>query len=243
MSIDIVDLEYLLNPRIKKHSYPLYENEHFPEAAANAMKQVENAIRERFEDANISAALIGRRFVKSILSPQGVGIKLRVSFDDKLQDAAKSLFDGAYGYYRNYSIHDGSQIDKKTSFRIMVIASELLDLIGASRLSFEDMGGVEELTKIGLFDDKKQIKVFLEFLDGHTITDDVYDGFFESLYARGFNEHQLTAVDDFNLVRFCRKITPPNTFAPGSEYDPDSISWFELTDTGKKILSLGKDAQ
>ena len=63
-------------------------------------------------------------------------VKLRVPLGDDLQEQAKSYFASVFAYYRNYLAHDGSRIDKNSALRILVLASELLDLIDASSLSY-----------------------------------------------------------------------------------------------------------
>jgi len=53
-----------------------------------------------------------------------------------MQLEAEKLFIAAFSYYRNYAVHDGLKIDKVVCLRVMTLARELLDLIGASTMSF-----------------------------------------------------------------------------------------------------------
>jgi hypothetical protein len=132
----------------------------------------------------------------------GKGIKLRVPFGEESQKAAERLFTGAFAYYRNHAAHNGSNIDQRVCLRVMVLASELLDLIGASDLSFEDVGGVIGLIKTNVFQSKENLHKLLSLLDNYTIPDDTVDGYFEDLALNGFSETQVQAIIEVGLIEF-----------------------------------------
>jgi hypothetical protein len=68
----------------------------------------------------------------------------------------------------------------------------------------------------------------LDFLDEHTLPDDVWDGFYEALYEKGFTDKQLRAVIDLGLAEYR---------VEQAEFDPDSsvevVGIFILTPLGR----------
>ncbi len=80
---------------------------YFKHAAREAMTQVELALKER----SGRTKLYGRKLTTAVFG-NGKSIKLRVPFGDELQEDANKLFTAAFGYYRNYVVHDGSLIDE-----------------------------------------------------------------------------------------------------------------------------------
>jgi len=103
-----VKLGDLLSIRIVKHCLPLYENGNFKDAAREAMVQVEQALKEKIQ---IDRNLFGRNLVVTLFKLGGKdrNVKLSVPFGDDLQQAAQTLFEGAFAYYRNYVAHDGGK--------------------------------------------------------------------------------------------------------------------------------------
>lgn len=97
---------------------PLYKDGHFPSAARESMIQVELALKEK---SITGEKLFGTKLVETLLGSKD-GIKLAIPLGDELQKQAKSLFNGAFFYYRNYAAHDGSKINKVSCIRIMVLA-------------------------------------------------------------------------------------------------------------------------
>ena len=167
----------------------------------------------------------------------GRGIKLRVPFGEELQEKAESLFRGAFSYYRNYAAHDGSKIDKDAAARIMIVASELMELIGASLLSYKDIGGMKGLIKSGIFKREESVRNLLKLLNGYTIQDDVVDGFFEDLYEKGFIDEQMHSVIDLGLVEYItKKYFPTTEEVKHSHFISEEVSWFDLTNLGKKLI-------
>ena len=85
-----------------------------------------------------------------------------------MHEEAHAYFRGVFSYYRNYLAHDGSNVDRKLAARIMVVASDLLDLIGASTLSFTNVGGVEGLGASRRLQSRDGVVSLLCWLDGQS---------------------------------------------------------------------------
>jgi len=226
-----IDLDKLLHQRIIDNCKSLYEDDHFPQAALESMKQVELALKEK---AKIEEKLFGARLVDQLFG-SGKGIKLKIPLGDELQEQAKLIFKGAFSYYRNYAAHDGSKIDETICIRVMVLASELLDLIGASSISFTEIGGVKGLIEQGIFDDESQIADLLSFLSSQVFPYEIFDGMFEDLAERGYSDRQYQAVFDFDLVEYHSEVR--NHGFPGEPADWDIFGWLELTPTGRRVLA------
>lgn len=227
------EIEELLSPRIAKHCLPLYSDGHYKHAAHEAMIQVEMALKEK---GQVKDKRFGYTLVESLFHIGGKGqyIRLRVPLGQELQAQAEQLFKGAFAYYRNYSAHDGSRIDECQCLRIMILASELLDLVDASSLTFSDIGGVEGLIEAGAFADSEQLLGLLRLLDGYHIVDDAADGLYEVMWEKlGVGELQLVAVIELDLVRY--QVTDYVPY-PGELYPPDDVGWFTLTDLGERFV-------
>jgi len=226
-----IDLDELLHQRIIDKCKSLYEDGHFPHAALESMKQVELAIKEK---TGIGEKLFGVRLVNQVFGSEK-SIKLKIPLGDELQKHAKTLFEGTFSYYRNYAAHDGSKIDETICIRVMVLASELLDLIGASSISFTEIGGVKGLIKQGIFDDESQIADLLSFLSSQEFPFEIFDGMFEDLAERGYSDRQYQAVFDLDLVEYHSEMR--NHDFPGEPTVWDTYGWFELTPMGQKVLA------
>ena len=226
-----IDIDKLLHQRIIDKCKSLYEDGHFPQAALESMKQVELALKEK---AEIGEKLFGARLVDRLFGP-GKGIKLKIPLGDELQEQAKLLFKGTFSYYRNYAAHDGSKIDETICIRVMVLASELLDLIGASSISFTEIGGVKGLIEQGIFDGESQIADLLSFLSSQVFPYEIFDGMFEDLAERGYSDRQYQAVFDLDLVEYHSEMR--NHGFPGEPVDWDIFGWLELTPTGRGVLA------
>jgi uncharacterized protein (TIGR02391 family) len=225
------NIDKLLHQRIIDKCKSLYKDGHFPQAALESMKQVELALKEKVE---IEEKLFGTRLVNRLFG-SGKGIKLKIPLGDELSEQAKLLFEGAFSYYRNYAAHDGSKIDETICIRVMVLASELLDLIGVSYISFIEIGGVKGLIEQGIFDDESQIADLLCLLSSQSFIDEDYSGLFEDLAIGGYSDSQYQAIFDLDLAELRSKIGTHEF--PGYPADFDKIEWFELTPTGRKILN------
>ena len=228
-----LNIEELLHPRIVTHCKKLIDDGHYKLAAFEAMKQVELALKEK---SGVKKKF-GVRLANSLFG-NGKSIKLRVPFGDDLQPQAKLLFDGAFSYYRNYAAHDGAKIDRSVCLRILMIASELLDLIGASDISFADIGGLDGLVQEGIFQNKNQIFNLLKFLDDNILPDHVCDGFYEDLSSKGFSESQLQAVIETDLVEYISEpyIADESDGISNDPLVPDELGSFQLTLLGRSIV-------
>jgi uncharacterized protein (TIGR02391 family) len=221
----------LLHERIRTHCLALYRNGHPKHAALEAMIQVELALKERSGVTD----KFGVTLCRSLFGPSK-SIKLRVPLGEEYQEPAQKLFEGAFAYYRNYAAHDGAAIDTGRSARIMILASELLDLIGASPVSFADVG-IDGLVGRGPFDDRQYLVALLTFLDGYTIADDVVDGFFEELREMGMGEAHVQAAIETGLVEYKTKVPRSPGDPPFVDPEqPDEASWFELTEVGRALI-------
>jgi len=229
-----IDLSNLLHPRIIDKSISLYKDGHFHQAAMVAMKQVEIAFKEKagIEDEE---KLFGVRLYEKILG-SGKSIKLKVPLGDKLQKEAKELFKSASSYYRNYLAHkEGDKVNKIICIRIMVLASELLDLIDASYVSFTEIGEVKGLIKQGIFENEKELSDLLSFLSSQVFPYEAFDGMFEGLAERGYSEKQYEIIFDLGLAEYHSEMR--NHSFPGELEDWDEFGWIELTPKGRKILA------
>jgi hypothetical protein len=103
-------------------------------------------------------------------------------------------------YYRNYVAHDGSRITERIANRILIIESELLELIDAAELTLVNAGGLEALVRVGSFGDSARLSRLLHLLEGYTMPEEKYDGLFEDLAYSGFGESELHAAMSLRLV-------------------------------------------
>lgn len=235
-----IELEKLLSPRIAKQCMALYADGHYKHAAHEAMIQVELALKEK---GQVKDKRFGHTLVESLFQVGGKGqyIRLRVPLGQDLQAQAEQLFKGAFSYYRNYSAHDGSRIGQHQCLRIMVLASELLDLIDASSLTFADIGGVDGLIKTGGFTSGEQLLGLLELLDGYHVVDEAFDGLYDDMFERlGVDDLQLQAVLELDLIRYEEIDYVPDAeelrMAWVTSAPPRRIGWFTLTDLGKQFV-------
>ncbi len=233
-----IELETLLHRRVITHCKQLYEDGHYKHAALEAMTQVELALKEKVDVKN----KYGVKLIEGLFGERK-GIKLHVPFGGEMQEQAETLLKGAFSYYRNYAAHDGSKIDAKTCTRIMILASELLDLIGASSLSFADIGGISGLVQAGVFRDPTDIFKLLCFITKYVIPDDIIDGFYEDLAIEGFTDHQVQAVIETGLVEYITEHPLVQSEGIFPDDEPETISHFELTELGKgTVASLASHA-
>lgn len=231
------ELDTILHQRIIDKCMPLYKDGHFHDAAYKSMKQVELALKEK---SGVSKNLRGQKLcsttlVKTVFG-SGNNIKLINPLPDALQEDALELFKGAFIYYRNYTAHEDDKINNVSCIRIMVLASELLDLIGASSISFTEIGGVKGLIKHGIFAEESQITDLLSLLISETCPDDCFDGLFEDLALRGYTDNQFQSVFDLGLIMY--KETDQIINGP---LDAETLGWFELTPIGQKVLNKNKN--
>ncbi len=221
-------IEEILHPRILRHCRRLFLDGHYAQASVEAYKQLDGAMHEK-----TGSSWFGRRLSR-MFEAGGKKVLLRTPFGSKMQAAAAAYFDGAYQYYRNYAVHEGDKIDRLACLRSLVAASELLELVGASDLSYQEIGGLEGLVGVGAFSSKGAVIDLLRFLDGQPIVDEVVDGFFEDLAQCGFDDRQLRALFDVGLIAYEVTLLPqdPRT-NPDQAWD---IGAFEITPLGRQAI-------
>jgi len=229
-----IELNIFLHPRILKKCILLYKNGFFPDAAFNAMKQVELAFKEKagVEDQE---KLFGTRLYEKYLG-SGKSIKLKIPLGDNLQKEAKEVFKSVSSYYRNYLAHkEGNKVDKIICTRILIIASELLALINASSISYTEIGGIKGLIKQGIFENESQLSNLLSFLSSQVFPHEAFDGMFEDLIREDYTKTQYEAVFDLGLIEYHSEIKDHSH--PGEPADWDDFGWIELTPLGRKIIA------
>jgi len=228
MNINVKDH---LNPKILHHCFSLFENEHYTECAHTAMKQVDINLNRK---CGVYGFVPSARTIDKVFS-SGKGIRLEVPLGEDQAEGAKLLFRGAFKYYRNYTAHNQENIDKVIAFRVMIIASELLDLLGCSTLDLKEIGGVDEIINLFQFEAEKSLDQLLIFIDGQYIIEDDSDGFFGELALNGFNYEQYGKLFDLNLV-FCEEVPcKEKTNYFDSNY-PEYLTYFKLTEMGHEVL-------
>mgnify|MGYP001229789752 FL=1 len=238
----ILELKPLLSPRIIKHCLPLFDEGHYKQAAHEAMIQVEQALKDKSKIAG-KEQLYGQSLISALFKfgSKEKHIRLRVPLGEDLQEQAEGYFKGVFSYYRNYTAHDGSQIDKSICARIMIIASELLDLIDASSLSYVDLGGVDGLIKSGVFTSRDQLFALLNFISGYIAVNGDVGGLENELWEKGLEWSQLDAVMELDLVRYHEEDYVPTMeelLLP--ETTAQILGIFELTDLGWQFIENGK---
>ncbi|MDR3492460.1 MAG: TIGR02391 family protein [Gammaproteobacteria bacterium] len=228
-------LDTILHQRIIDKCMPRYKDGQFFDAAYRSMNQVELALKEK---SGIGKRLCGIKLVKAVFGSEQ-NIHLIIPLADDLQKDALKLFESAFAYYRNYTAHQDDKINNVSCIRIMVLASELLDLIGASAISFTEIGGVKGLIEHGIFAEESQITDLLSFLSSQVCPYECFDGLFEDLAERGFTDHQYQSVFDLGLIEYKDKMVDYSL--PGKPIDLDTFGWFELTPIGHKVLNKNKN--
>ena len=239
MDYQILDL---LAPRIEKNCLPLLRDGYFKAVAREAMVQVEKALKEKGKI--IGDELYGRDLVREIFSSKPgtkLKVRLRVPLGEDMQKQAGHYFASVFSYYRNYVAHDGSRIDEKIANRILIIASELLELIDASELTLMDLRDIDGLVRVGDFGDAERLRTLLTLLDDYHMLESTYDGLFEDLAQNGFDESYLEQAFRLNLV----EMHSSQCEAPAAHFSSDgvdTIEWFQLTDLGRNALeAIGTD--
>ncbi|MGH7143968.1 MAG: TIGR02391 family protein [Planctomycetota bacterium] len=187
-----------LHQRILAACSGLFEQAHFKHAAREAWVQVELALKDKCLAP--SRRDYGQPLIDYAFGDTGA-VSLKTSFGPQYRDQAKKLFCAAFSYYRNYTSHDGSNITAASSYRCLVLASELLDMIEASSRSLNLEGGVEGLVTKGLFESKADFISFLTFIDGQNYPDETWDGLMEDLAHHGYDWEQILLTEDLGLVQ------------------------------------------
>lgn len=204
----------------------LYNQQHYKNAAHDAMILVEKSMKEKGK----IDTLYGRKLIQKLFS-KNQSFYLKVPLGDDLQDQAKEYFEGVFSYYRNYVAHDGSKIDSIASFRILIIASELLEMIDSYELTLTELGGPEEIVKAGSFGSIEKLKSVLLMLDHYMMPEQIYDGLFDDLANSGYGDNHLSSLISFNLIEM------RSGFINNSDNSLEKHEWFILGEVGKQFLS------
>lgn len=232
-------VDELLHPRVIKHCEKLVSDGHYSSAAHEAMKQVELALKEKSGEKN----KFGIQLITQLFG-EGKSVKLKMPFGEEMQKQTEGYFKNVFSFYRNYAAHDGSKFDQITCLRSLVVASELLDLIGASKISFTDIGGIPVLIKLGLFANESKVYVLLKFLISYGVFSvEVCDGFYEDLAVRGYGETEVGALIDTGLIEYVTRDhcqipddLPDDWIDVYIEASNEEVGWFELTQQGESVL-------
>ncbi len=230
-------LEEVLHPRIQRECLRLFLDGEFKHAAREAMVQVELAMKEkgRYEG---NQRLYGVKLCNELLDLDKKGLKLRVPFGPETQKEVHAFAKAAFAYYRNYAVHDGRRVGEQDCLRIMIIATELLDLVGASEKSFDSIGGVDGLLKYAGFSGKDELSKFLTFLCRSVVIEDAMDGFFEEMAEGGFSEDQLRAVIEVGLADYIsEEATTADLIGISCDERCGPIGRFNLTRLGEQVLA------
>jgi len=232
-----INIEKIIHTILLEECSDLFRDGYYKQAAFEAMKQIELYLKKK---SNAPPTKSGHRLIDWAFGKKR-NVKLEVPFGDHLQKDAKRYFKGVFSYYRNYTAHEGTGIDKQYCIRILVIATDLLDLIDASKLVYFENQIITRLIKENIFKDKKELLSFIEFINGYQVFDEVYDGFFKEMALdHGFSETQYEAMFEYGILTFESKIIDQDLRENVNDYI--MMEWFELTDKGEEIYKLLKSS-
>jgi len=115
--------------------------------------------------------------------------------------------------------------------RILVIASELLDLIDSSALSYVDLGGIDGLLKAEVFESEDQLLGVLETCDDYALPRHDAERLRERIFAAyGAWDDHLDAVLELNLIRYI------DTEFDDPDYGIEEGGYLELTELGRQFI-------
>ena len=223
-------IKKLLHPRIIESCEKIFNDTHYDSAARKSMIEVEVALKERGEFDN---TYFGKRLIKKTFG-NGNKFRLKIPLMGGEQKKAQAYFEGVYEYYRNYLMHNIHDINEVICLRILVLASDLLDLIGTSQVSLAGMGGVKGVIAKYGFEKRERLSELLELLSTQKFPNETFDGMFEELANKGFSDEQYEIVFELDLVEYKSKIM--NHSMSDDDPDWDDFGWLELTDLGRKVL-------
>ncbi|MGE5532289.1 MAG: TIGR02391 family protein [Bacteroidota bacterium] len=228
---DTIQLSDILHSQIARTCLGSFEQEQYADAARKAMIMVEAELRHR---ANCSRKMYGRRLVQHVFR-QGNPLQLIVTLEGAEQEEARALFEGAFAYYRNYVMHNLAGIDRRTCIVVLLIASELMTLIGASSFAFRGLETLVSLLDAGKIASWGTLERLLRYLDGHVTLDDTYDGMFEDLLELGVSDETFELVHDIGLIEWEHHDYSPE---PDEMYPPEFLDIAHLTPAGEEALRL-----
>jgi uncharacterized protein (TIGR02391 family) len=184
----------ILHSRIIDNCLSLLNSNEYISAAREALVQVELAIKEKSGNPN---GKFGINLVNEIFDGKNA-ITIKAPLDNN--DDACKYFCGVFSYYRNYCAHDGRLINKNICIQILVIASNMLDIIHASSKSYVKVDGINGLIKNKVFYDAKHVIEYLHFLQDYLLIDDAIDGYFEQCAQYGYTNDQFQACVELGLI-------------------------------------------
>lgn len=223
-------IKKLLHPRIIGSCEKIFDDGHFYSAANKSMIEVEIALKVKGKFDN---TFYGTRMIKKAFG-NGNNVRLKVPLLGVQQSKARAYFKGVFEYYRNYLAHDGRKITEDTCLKILILASDLLNLIGASQVSLTGIGGVKGVIAMYGFEKRERLSELLEFLSNQTFPWETFDGMFEELAKEGFSDEQYDIVCELDLVEY--KSKRMNHSMSDDDSDWDDFGWLELTDLGEEVL-------
>lgn len=223
-------IKILLHTRIIESCEKIFSDGHYDSAASKSLKEVEIALKEK---GNFDNKLFGIRLIKKAFG-NGNNVRLKIPFMGVTQESAVAYFKGVFQYYRNYLAHDGREITEDICLKILILASDLLNLIGSSQITLADIGNIESvLAKYG-FENRERFSELLELLSTQMFPKEAFDGMFEQLAKSGFSDEQYDIVFELDLVEYKSNVV--NHSMSDDDPDWDVLGWLELTDLGKEVL-------
>ncbi|MEN6644097.1 MAG: TIGR02391 family protein [Armatimonadia bacterium] len=236
---DMISLSKLLHPQLRDKCMLLFSQEHFIEAARDAVVLVEDELRRK---AGCTSHYYGVKLVDHVFGKEDP-VRLRTVLDAERHRAAEQFFKGTFAYYRNYVMHHASGIHRDKCATVLVVASELLWLVGAGVSVFKGEETLNQLICTGQIDSARQLGMLLQYLDGRILPDEVYDGMFEMLADNHVPTEVFELVHDLGLVEWTRRdVVEPADQALGG-YPTELIDIAELTDDGREMLRLCAERQ
>ncbi|MEN6548089.1 MAG: TIGR02391 family protein, partial [Armatimonadia bacterium] len=211
---------------------PLVEGGHYSHAARQAMILVEEELKRK----SGASRQYGQRLAQKAFGG-ATPLQLRVALGEDAQKDASKFLEGAFGYYRNHVMHTSADIGQTKCMMILMIATELMELIGASRLAFHGMETLQQLLDCGKVSDATQLRRLLEYLDQNTTPDEAFDGLWEDLASMSMGEEHLELVADLGLVEWTRDLPGPE-WPLNDPFRPDFLDTVELTADGQEMLRL-----
>jgi hypothetical protein len=196
-----VKVEDLLHARIGRRCLDRWSAGQYRDAVREAMTQVEQALKERSEVETGPANRYGALLNKPAFEADS-GLRLRVAYDGDLQEKAGAFFEAAWRFHSEVAAREEETIDGTASLRTLVLASELLDLIGAPAAGHSAVAVVRELVRQDVFKSGEIVAELLSFLDGYLMAEKESKAFYDDLRERGFSDEQLHAVVELGLVEF-----------------------------------------
>jgi hypothetical protein len=173
-----VKVEDLLHARIGRRCLDRWSAGQYRDAVREAMTQVGQALKERSEVETGPANRYGALLNKPAFEADS-GLRLRVAYDGDLQEKAGAFFEAAWRFHSEVAAREEETIDGTASLRTLVLASELLDLIGAPAAGHSAVAVVRELVRQDVFKSGEIVAELLSFLDGYLMAEKESKAFYD----------------------------------------------------------------